>query len=78
MYKRQVFNSVSFVDGKKYRYEKGDWAKYIQPITNKPVSYTHLDVYKRQLLETDPVFYISYDGVYTTGGTDYYEFRCHR
>ena len=30
-----VFNSVSFMDGKKYRYEKGDWAKYIQPITNK-------------------------------------------
>ena len=30
-----VFNSVSFVDGKKYRYEKGDWAKNIQPITNK-------------------------------------------
>ncbi|MFR9116323.1 MAG: hypothetical protein ACLVI0_06455 [Ruminococcus sp.] len=30
------------------------------------------------LLETDPVFYISYDGIYTTGGTDYYEFRCHR
>ena len=28
------------------------------------------------LLETDPVFYISYDGAYTTGGTDYYEFRC--
>ena len=26
---------MSFVDGKKYRYEKGDWAKYIQPITNK-------------------------------------------
>lgn len=30
-----VFNSVSFVDGKKYRYEKGDWAKGIQPITNR-------------------------------------------
>ena len=30
------------------------------------------------LLEKDPVFYISYDGVYTTGGSDYYEFRCHR
>lgn len=30
-----VFNSVSFLDGKKYRYEKGDWAKYIQSITNK-------------------------------------------
>ena len=30
------------------------------------------------LLEKDPVFYISYDGVYTSHGTDYYEFRCHR
>ena len=30
-----VFNSVSFVDGKKYRYEKGDWARTIQPITNR-------------------------------------------
>lgn len=30
-----VFNSVSFVDGRKYRYEKGDWTKYIQPITNR-------------------------------------------
>ena len=30
-----VFNSVSYVDGKKYRYEKGDWAKHIQPITNR-------------------------------------------
>lgn len=30
-----VFNSVNFLDGRKYRYEKGDWAKYIQPITNR-------------------------------------------
>lgn len=30
-----VFNSVSFVDGRKYRYKKGDWAKFIQPITNR-------------------------------------------
>ncbi len=30
------------------------------------------------MLETDPVFYISYDGIYTTGGTTFYEFRCHR
>ena len=30
-----IFNSVSFLTGKKYRYEKGDWAKYIQPITNR-------------------------------------------
>lgn len=30
-----VFNSVSFTDGRKYRYEKGDWEKYIRPITER-------------------------------------------
>ena len=30
-----ILNSVSFATGKKYRYEKGDWAKQIQPITNR-------------------------------------------
>lgn len=30
-----VFNSVSFQTGRKYRYEKGDWAKDIQPLMNK-------------------------------------------
>lgn len=30
-----LFNSVSFKDGRKYRYKKGDWAKKIQPITNR-------------------------------------------
>ena len=30
-----IFNSVSFRDGKKYRYQKGDWAKEIQPVTNR-------------------------------------------
>ena len=30
-----IFNSVSFRTGKKYRYEKGDWARQIQPITNR-------------------------------------------
>jgi hypothetical protein len=30
-----VFNSINRYDGKKYRYEKGDWAKSIQPITNQ-------------------------------------------
>lgn len=29
-----IFNAVSFIDGKKYRYEKGDWAKIMQPILN--------------------------------------------
>ncbi len=30
-----IFNSVSFRSGRKYRYQKGDWAKEIQPITNR-------------------------------------------
>jgi hypothetical protein len=30
-----VFNSVSFRDGKKYHYKKGDWEREIQPITNR-------------------------------------------
>ncbi|MDE5699335.1 MAG: relaxase/mobilization nuclease domain-containing protein [Lachnospiraceae bacterium] len=30
-----VFNSVSFRDGRKYRYEKGDWAEKIQPVVNR-------------------------------------------
>lgn len=30
-----IFNSVNGITGRKYRYEKGDWAKVIQPITNR-------------------------------------------
>lgn len=30
-----IFNSVSFRDGLKYRYKKGDWEKKIQPVTNR-------------------------------------------
>lgn len=30
-----VFNSVNRVTGYKYRYENGDWEKYIQPITDR-------------------------------------------
>lgn len=30
-----IFNSVSFRNGLKYRYKKGDWGKKIQPITNR-------------------------------------------
>ncbi len=30
-----IFNSVNYWNGGKYRYEKGDWAKKIQPITNR-------------------------------------------
>ena len=30
-----LFNSVSWRTGRKYRYEKGDWAREIQPIVNE-------------------------------------------
>ncbi len=30
------------------------------------------------LLETEPVFYIEYAGIYSLNGTDFYEFRCYR
>ena len=30
-----IWNSVRFTDGYKYRYEKGDWEKTIQPLVNK-------------------------------------------
>lgn len=30
-----IFNSVSRLSGYKYHYKKGDWAKYIQPVTDK-------------------------------------------
>lgn len=30
-----VFNSVNRVTGYKYRYERGDWEKFMQPITDK-------------------------------------------
>ena len=30
-----IFNSVNRVTGYKYRYERGDWERYIQPVTDK-------------------------------------------
>lgn len=30
-----IFNSVNYLDGKKFRYEKGDWAEKMQPVTNR-------------------------------------------
>ena len=30
-----IFNSVSFVTGRKYHYKKNDWATYIQPVINR-------------------------------------------
>lgn len=30
-----IWNSIKFHDGKKYRYERGDWEREIQPLVNK-------------------------------------------
>lgn len=30
------------------------------------------------LLETQPIFNVTYAGIYTHNGVDFYEFRCHR
>lgn len=35
MHGHLIFNSVNSITGKKYRYEDGDWEKYIQPITDR-------------------------------------------
>lgn len=35
MHAHIIFNSVNRIDGYKYRYNKGDWKKYIQPITDQ-------------------------------------------
>lgn len=35
MHAHIVFNSVNRITGYKYRYENGDWARYIQPITDR-------------------------------------------
>lgn len=37
-----VFNSVNRMNGYKYRYERGDWEKYIQPTTDKICEKYHL------------------------------------
>ncbi len=35
MHGHLCFNSVNSITGKKYRYEDGDWEKYIQPVTDR-------------------------------------------
>ncbi|MBQ9232882.1 MAG: relaxase/mobilization nuclease domain-containing protein, partial [Lachnospiraceae bacterium] len=45
-----AFNSVSFATGYKYRYEKDDWKKYLQPIVNsicKKYGLSEIDVNKK-------------------------------
>ena len=37
-----VFNSINRIDGYKYRYVKGAWEKYIQPVTDKACRKYHL------------------------------------
>lgn len=53
-----IWNSVDMIEGKKYHYAPGDWARYIQPITN--------DICEKYGLET-----ICIDGLATTVNLDY-------
>lgn len=50
-----IFNSVNFVDGRKYRYEKGDWERYIRPITERLCKEYGLSVFEfeNEKLESD-------------------------
>ena len=43
-----VFNSVNRIDGHKYRYEKGDWERYIQPVTDQICKERGLPVLSRE------------------------------
>lgn len=38
-----IWNSVNMITGKKYHYDDGDWARYIQPIVNELTSEFGLD-----------------------------------
>lgn len=53
-----IWNSIDMVEGKKYHYAPGDWARYIQPITNS--------ICKKYNLDT-----ICIDGQATTENLDY-------
>lgn len=49
-----IFNSVSFRSGMKYRYEKGDWAEKIQPVTNRLCEEYGLSVIEAAESRADP------------------------
>lgn len=49
-----IFNSVSFRSGRKYRYEKGDWAQKIQPVTNRLCEEYGLSVIETAESRADP------------------------
>lgn len=53
-----IWNSIDMIEGKKYHYAPGDWARYIQPITN--------DICNKYQLDT-----ICIDKVPTTENLDY-------
>jgi len=52
-----VWNSVSFVDGKKFHYKKGDWERDILPITNelcREYGLSRLDLDDELVMEGEP------------------------
>ena len=57
-----IFNSVSYRTGRKYRYERGDWKKQIQPIVN-------------QLCEEHSLSIIDLDEQYTEGRRSWQEYQ---
>ena len=63
-----VFNSVSFADGKKYHYSNGDWARIIQPLTNRLSREFHIREQRipgRGDFNTDHVIRTGDDNCYT-------------
>ncbi|SKA72939.1 Relaxase/Mobilisation nuclease domain-containing protein [Eubacterium uniforme] len=48
-----VFNSVNSVNGKKYRYNNGDWARIIQPVVNKVSEKYNLPLINIMMLDNE-------------------------
>lgn len=58
-----VFNSVNRINGYKYRYEKGDWEKSIQPITDAICKKHGLQVLKPDSKERKSKTYAEHNAV---------------
>ncbi len=57
MHSHIIFNAVSYIDGKKYRYEKGEWIKIIQPILNnlcKKYGLSELEIEEKKDTKKNP------------------------
>lgn len=50
-----IFNSVSFLEGKKFHYKKGDWEKQMQPILTRLCQQYGVSVFEPEIGEQKPV-----------------------